>query len=114
MAATGSKHVRKRIEATLAKAGVSSWKSGKVYARINHDRWLADCPCNGAELVTPGHTMLCGSCGAEHEVVFPKNARKIEAVLEQRGHPSQRNWSPAETVDDLIVENIAQGVGKVK
>ena len=113
-AKTGSKYVRKRIEATLAKAGVSSWKGDTVYARLNHDRWLADCPCNGAELVTPGHTMLCGSCGAEHQVVFPDNPEDLEAVLAERDDTTKRNWNPGETVADLIVENIEQGVRRVK
>jgi len=33
-----------------------------VKARLNHGRWLADCPdCNGAEIVRPGYRFICGS-----------------------------------------------------
>jgi len=36
----------------------------KVNARLNHGRWLADCPdkqCNSAELVFHGHKFICGN-----------------------------------------------------
>lgn len=109
MAVTASKHHRKRVEVALAKAGVSSWKGDTVHAYVNHDRWVADCACNGAELVTPGHKMLCGSCGAESEVVFPDAPAEIEALLEKR--PTlNRNWKPGETVDDLQAQNIEHGI----
>ena len=106
---TATKYHRARIETALAKAGVSSWKGETVYAYINHDRWVADCPCNGAELVTRGETMLCGSCGAEHAVVFPTNRAKIEGLLSVRD-PANRNWNLEETTDMLLADNIDHGL----
>ena len=71
---------------------------------------MADCPCNGAELVTPGHKMLCGSCGAEHVVTFPKNKAKVEELLSVRP-VSNQNWGVHETESDLLAENISNGIG---
>jgi len=107
---TATKYHRVRIEATLAKAGVATFKGETVTAYLNHGRWVADCPCNGAELVTPGETMLCGSCGAEHKVGFPtkKQRGEIETLLAKRNPPNQ-NWH-GETVDELLAENIEHGL----
>lgn len=99
----------RRIETTLAKAGVETFPGTTVKARINHGRWIADCPCNGAELVAPGQPMVCGSCGATHKVTFPKNRTAIEEALDRREIRHQ-NWQPGETPSDLWAENIAYGI----
>ena len=83
-------------------------------AYVNHDRWVADCPvCNGAELVERGHDMLCGSCGAVHDVDWPNDTdrKQAEALLAKRPAPL-RNWNrhKGETADTLVAENIEQGV----
>lgn len=109
MPQTADKYARAKVEAALAKAGVSSWSGETVTAYLNHDRWVADCPCNGAELVAPGEEMLCGSCGARHRVKFPKHRKDIEAALEKRA-ALYRNWHPDETVEELIAQNIEHGV----
>jgi len=47
----------------------------KVYARMNHGRWLADCPdpqCNSAELVFHGHKFVCGN---------PEHGRKTNSAF---------------------------------
>ena len=112
---TADKYVRGRIETTLTKMGVSSFKGETVNAYVNHDRWVADCLCNGAELVAPGETMLCGSCGAEHTVKFPgpKTRDKIEHLLGLR-ELDKRNWKPDETVAELLAENIENGIWEDK
>lgn len=102
---------REDILEALAKRGVKTRKGTEVDAYINHGRWVADCPnCNGAELVAPGVTMICGSCGAEHIVKLPRNRKKIEEVLEVRGEKRLMNWSPGETPADLVAENIDHGI----
>lgn len=105
---TASKHTRKRIEVSLAKAGIQAWQGDTVVAYINHSRWVADCPCNGAELVTPGHKMLCGSCGAESKVTFPSDADEITALLGKRPSVNQ-NWH-GETTAEILAENIEHGL----
>lgn len=109
MPRTADKYARKRIEAALAKNGIEPWQGETVTAYVNHDRWVADCPCNGAELVAPGEEMLCGSCGAKHQVKFPKHRADIEAALAPR-EPYNRNWHPDETVDELVAQNIDHGI----
>ncbi len=105
---TADKYTRKRVETSLAKAGIESWEGETISAYLNLGWWVAACPCNGAELVAPDLSMLCGSCGAEHKVVFPRNRRAIETVLEKRDSPNQ-NWT-VETVAELTAENIENGL----
>ena len=107
---TADKYVRARVETALAKAGVETFQGETVNAYINHGRWVADCPCNGAELVSPDHTMLCGSCGAEHKVKFPgpKTRAEIERLLDLR-EPNNRNWK-FEPVSELEAENVEHGI----
>ena len=91
----------------------------KVDARINHGRWIADCPfCSGAEMVTPTDPrFFCMSCdnrevgGKWLGVRFPKEANEIEEILGQRVHSDERNWTPAETVKDLRAEDVAMKKG---
>ncbi len=82
-----------------------------IDAYVNHGRWVADCACNGAELVAPDQQMLCGSCGARNTVKFPppKTKGKLETVLGARD-PHSQNWSPDETVDELVAQNIEHGL----
>ena len=83
-------------------------------ARIDHGRWLADCPyCRGAELVTlDDPVFLCLSCGNVVcmsqflPVQFPNEQRRnrIEELLIIRPLPN-RNWRTGESVEDLKREN---------
>ncbi len=89
---------------------------GQVIARVNHGRWVANCPfCAGAELVEPGAVFFC--LGADPDggmakngnhpmaVVFPVNRAEIESALQARPIENQ-NWTPNEKVDDLVAENV--------
>lgn len=107
---TGDKYTQARIRTTLAKAGVETFQGTTVTAYINHGRWVADCVCNGAELVAPGLPMVCGSCGAEHKVKFPgpKARADVEKALGVRDGRHQ-NWK-GETVAELVAENIDNGI----
>ena len=82
---------------------------GTIDAYVSRGRWVADCACNGAELVAPNQEMVCGSCGARNAVKFPDTRSKIESVLLQR-EPFRQNWQPDETVDELIAQNIENGI----
>jgi len=83
----------------------------EIEAYVNHGRWVADCVCNGAELVAPNQEMVCGSCGARNTVTFPgpKMRDELESVLSRR-EPLRQNWHPDETVDELVAQNIEHGI----
>lgn len=89
----------------------------KVEARVDHGRWLADCPfCNGAELVTEDDPIfLCLSCGNAEvkgellDVKFPSlsTRKQAEDLLRARSR-HHRNWDPAkEGIEQLKAENEA-------
>ena len=88
-----------------------------VPARIEHGRWLVDCPgCSGAELADISEPVfLCLSCGNSFSghlpvaVRFPRERTAIEAALERRPRENQ-NWTDKESVADLMAENIEFGV----
>jgi hypothetical protein len=88
-------------------------------ARVNHNRWIADCPdCGGAEFVWRHGplVMLCLSClngGIGHvwrTVTLPDDVEAIEAALAARPVAANRNWDASERIDDLLRENAEHGV----
>lgn len=99
---------RQSVERLLDTQGITKRPGGRVAAYANHGRWVADCPCGGAELVGDGD-MVCGSCGLVHEVDWPEDRKRIEGLLRVRPALNQ-NWLPGETVEMLAAENIDSGV----
>ena len=99
--------------------------TGRVQARVNHGRWLVDCPgCNSALVIDLDEPVyMCVECGnsanggAWLQVTLPRNRRAIEAELLKRPfgrNPADaptRNWEPGETVADLRHENAEHGIG---
>jgi hypothetical protein len=91
---------------------------GAVKAEINHGRWLARCPfCSGAEEADPGEPIFyCLSCGNADNgghimmVMFPDDRDKIESVLLARFNIGTRNWTPGESLQDLVKENKEHGL----
>ena len=86
-----------------------------VFARIEHNRWIAGCECGGAERVTPElPTLFCAAClnvgsdGLLVRVVFPDGEKRaqVERLLLER-EPINRNWYPHETVAVIEAENRA-------
>lgn len=65
----------------------------KIYARINHGRWVADCPCGSAQVVTPAdQRMACTECGAGwFQLLYPEDADAAEAEVIDK-LPHERNW----------------------
>jgi len=83
-----------------------------VVARVNHGRWIADCPnCNaGIALHPEWDRARCFGCGAIYRnLTWPAHPRLIARVLRARVIRHQ-NWEPGETVADLIAENVAHAV----
>ena len=74
----------------------------RARARVNHGRWIADCPrpyCAHAMRLTPGQAAFhCGGeggCQLVAEVEWPADADGIWAALVERPVPGTRNWYPA-------------------
>lgn len=96
-------------------------KQPDVKVRINHGRWLVDCPyCPGAQLADPqDHRFFCIDClmvenqGRWVDVEWPDaiTATTIEGVLDDRP-AANRNWESWEAISFLLAENVMHGVGK--
>ncbi|MFD9306142.1 hypothetical protein ACFWCB_26395 [Streptomyces sp. NPDC060048] len=77
-----------------------------IYARINHGRWVADCVCGSAQVVTPEDPRLaCPECGyGWARVVFPEDTAAAEATVTALP-PHERNWwHPDDQAWDRVVQ----------
>ncbi|WP_405769332.1 transposase [Actinacidiphila glaucinigra] len=65
----------------------------RLWARINHGRWVADCPCGSAQVVSPAdRRFACPECGAGwFPIVFPADVDAAEASIVGQ-LPHERNW----------------------
>lgn len=90
-----------------------------VVAYVNHGRWVAQCECMSAQLVTAAdQRFYCVECfnvafdGRWRAVTFPAphELEEIEAVLELRPQRRRQNWEPGETVELLAAENLEHGL----
>lgn len=73
----------------------------RLYAQINHGRWVAMCTCLSAQFVTPADPrMWCVECGTGWwQVVFPADVAAVEQQL--AGLPrAEQNWWAAEDPTD--------------
>ena len=75
--------------------------TARARARVNHGRWIADCPrryCANAVKLQPGQaTFHCagdGGCQQVAPVEWPADADGIWTALCERPVPSTRNWYP--------------------
>ena len=85
-------------------------------ARVDHGRWIVDCPCRAASMIWLEELVTwCAACANRHcggqwqPVALPATARRIEEILLARPDAANRNWFPGETVDDLLAENAEHG-----
>jgi hypothetical protein len=83
---------------------------------VNIGRWVVICPfCFGAEFAREDGLFMCQSCwnakaGRQYQrAAFPLERKEIESILLKRLDPQTRNWTPGETVVDLLLENAALG-----
>lgn len=87
----------------------------ETFAYVNHGRWVVDCPfCGSAQhAAKTDHRFLCSECGnaeargAWLPVRWPRDAKKIEQVLDERPREANRNWRPPEKLSVLKSENKA-------
>ena len=65
----------------------------QAYARINHNRWVCDCACGSAQVVTPADPrMACTECGLGWiRLVFPEDVAAVETSVADE-LPHERNW----------------------
>lgn len=70
-------------------------------ARINHGRWVADCPCQSAQIVTPADPrMWCVECGTGWwQVVFPADVDAVEQLLADLPTAERNWWAPDDETD---------------
>ena len=90
-----------------------------IVARVNHGRWIVDCPaCPSASLATSPRPNVpsavpafrCPDCGSgPWPTTYPVERATIVDILGRRPDVTTRNWSPCETLDDLEAENIGHG-----
>jgi hypothetical protein len=69
----------------------------RLYAQINHGRWVADCPeCGSAQIVTPADPrMYCVEClSGWFQIVFPADTAAAERSVEQQPVREQNWWHP--------------------
>lgn len=85
-----------------------------VAARAYNSMWIADCAyCPNAEQLQRFQSGFeCSYCYAAHDVIWPAEnmVHSIERLLLMRPLPLNRNWSPGETLPDLMRENAENGI----
>lgn len=84
--------------------------TNRARARVNHGRWIADCPrdyCANAIALDPGQGVFqcagTGGCQMLAEIEWPPDADEIWEVLSVRPVPATRNWYPAGHTEALRV-----------
>jgi len=83
-----------------------------LFARVGHGRWIVDCPnCNNVEFAFEDGLFFCSQCGKEEtrQVILSPKCKQIEEILGKR-LIKNRHWKPAETIENLIAENIEHGI----
>jgi len=101
--------------------GPAAPNAKKAVAVVSGSCWIALCPSGdgGAEFVNfEDPRFFCCNCrnrqwgGKPLRMVLPDPAVRlqVETVLLKRPDPATRNWEPGESVEDLKVENLSNGV----
>lgn len=106
--------VRSALAARGVRAPTELAPGPVVAARVEHGRWLLDCPfCPSAGLGDPDDPRsYCPECrngpvgGKWLPAAYPADLPAIEDALLVRP-PQNRNWWPGESVADLLAENDA-------
>jgi hypothetical protein len=95
-----------------------------LLGRVNGGNWIASCDCGGRGLPAPGGVVfvetplvwclrcLNGGTGRGwRPVVVPREGEReqIERILLCRPNVADQNWEPAESVADLLAQNVAHG-----
>jgi len=85
------------------------------YVIANWGRWVVNCAspaCASAMQVWPGQEWVrCADCATlAADLIWPADPDGIEILLSMRPAEWNRNWLPGETLEDLLVENVAHGI----
>lgn len=67
----------------------------QLWARIDAGRWIADCTCKSAQIISPDDPRYaCPECGAGwYDLIFPEDIAAAEAAaLAVSDAPSQQFW----------------------
>lgn len=95
-----------------------------MIARVNHGLWIASCECGARGAPSPGCVVWlsiplgwCVRCGNQATgrgwrpiaLPPPDMREEIERLLELRAEVGDRNWSPGESIEDLIREQLEHG-----
>lgn len=93
---------------------VSRLVSVRTKAYANWGRWVAGCSrCPSALDLAPLTPVLqCWECGTRTEVEWPSEEMVygIERLLLMRPDVTKQNWTPGETLVDLVTENGMHGI----
>lgn len=91
--------------------------NGNTHAFVYNSAWVVVCPyCPEQMYAEPDELFFCSNClmhANKHRavrIIFPAIRVEIEALLNMRPLPENRNWLLVETVNDLLQENIKHGV----
>lgn len=107
---------------TLPTDAVTLRRRVRAVARVNHGRWIADCPdpdCGGASFISFDNPFFfcceCRNGRVDHDLIpveVPKPGLRgeIEDYLRARPVPRTRNWLPGESMVELRDENRAHNV----
>lgn len=108
LAASDAPSYRALAEAKLLRRKKRLEPRGDVlFAYVNDNRWIADCPRCGAGIAVHPEWAFAGclGCGAAFaHVAAPAHWPEIESVLLARP-PRNRHWHVGETLDQLRAEN---------
>ncbi|HXI55313.1 MAG TPA: hypothetical protein VNO55_04610, partial [Polyangia bacterium] len=86
-----------------------------LVARVNMGRWLGDCTCGqDAPLIDPEWSLaVCFTCSQVYRtIVMPDQWQAIDAALMRRPFAINRNWTPGETLEELLQENADHDIEK--
>lgn len=119
-AARGAEWIHHQLRSSAAPLNAATDPEATVPAYVNHGRWVVDCPdCRNAQLACrTDHRFMCNECGniavgkLWRPVIWPANARGIEAMLQNRPSVNQ-NWYPEESKTGLAIENLMR-MGRIK
>lgn len=96
--------LRLRQRGFLAKVGKTARESHETPTpRIDHGRWLVDCPCGSGAGISTASKAYCFECGRIMTVSLPAKVEREEAEAVLSARPLRaRNWRPdRESVNDL-------------
>lgn len=87
-----------------------------VYARVNQNRWLADCVCGSAAIISPDDPRwACTECGygwVAMVVPTPVEVAAIETELMTISQPHLRNWWNPEDPNPASPHHVARAAAQ--